>query len=183
MSQIKVLGDAAWFEPDEGVGNAFQEPGGDALPVGGREFCAIETDDEQVEEVVFAFELVAVVTDGASVGVGFGAYGEEGDGFAGLADAGLEGWEEDPVVSPDVVENLGHDAAPLGGFLGGGVEPVAHKAGECSGGAGGIRTHERGLPFTRFPIALLRPLGHHSADGLFWAILAGGVRSERSLGS
>ncbi len=33
---------------------------------------------------------------------------------------------------------------------------------EEDGGAGGIRTHDR-LPYTRFPIVLLRPLGHHSA--------------------
>ena len=178
-----MLGYAAWLEPDERVWNALEEPCRDALAIGRGEFRAIETDDEEVEEVVLTFELVAVVADGASVGVGFGANGEEGDGFAGLADTGLEGWEEDPVVGPGVVEDLGHDASPLGGFLGGGAEPVAHRAGECSGGAGGIRTHERGLPFTRFPIALLRPLGHHSADGLFWAILVCGVRSERFLGS
>src|SRR5262249_23607536 len=30
------------------------------------------------------------------------------------------------------------------------------------GGEGGIRTHGRGLPYTRFPGVLLRPLGHLS---------------------
>ena len=31
------------------------------------------------------------------------------------------------------------------------------------GGAGGIRTHDRGLPYTHFPGVRLRPLGHRSA--------------------
>ncbi len=174
MSQIEVLGHAAWFEPDEGVGNAFQEPCGDALPIGGSEFRAIETDDEQVEEVVFAFELVAVVTDGASVGVGFGAYGEEGDGFAGLADAGLEGWEEDPVVGPGVVEDLGHDAARWAASSVVGLSQSLIGQGNVLR-SGWDSNPRKGVALTRFPIALLRPLGHHSADGLFWAILAGGV--------
>ena len=30
------------------------------------------------------------------------------------------------------------------------------------GGAGGIRTHDRGLPYTHFPGVRLRPLGHLS---------------------
>ena len=39
-----------------------------------------------------------------------------------------------------------------------------------SGGGGGIRTLDTGLPYTRFPGVLLRPLGHPSAGAAHYAI-------------
>jgi hypothetical protein len=36
------------------------------------------------------------------------------------------------------------------------------------GGESGIRTHGRGVPYTRFPVVCLRPLGHLSTQAVLW---------------
>ncbi len=43
-------------------------------------------------------------------------------------------------------------------------QPRRHSAAGGDGGEGGIRTHGRGLPYTRFPVVHLRPLGHLSSN-------------------
>ena len=43
-------------------------------------------------------------------------------------------------------------------------QPRRHSAAGGNGGEGGIRTHGRGLPYTRFPVVHLRPLGHLSSN-------------------
>lgn len=77
-----------------------------------------------MEEVFFAFELVAHVADFAAVVVWFGADAEEGEFIGWSGDSRVKIWESDSGVGLDILEDLSHDLVSPFDFLGGWLHAV-----------------------------------------------------------
>ncbi len=63
VADIEVLRDVSWLDPDHPWRNSIQHPASDRLSGFGCKRPCVGPDNDQMKQVLFAFKLVAVVTD------------------------------------------------------------------------------------------------------------------------
>lgn len=140
VAEVEVVADGARFEPHEGGGDSGVEEGDDGLGFFGGEGGLVEAGDDEVEEVLFAFELVPEGAESTSVGVGFDSDGGHGVLVGGSGELGVEVWEEDGAEVTGVVEDTGDDLVAASLFLGSRYGWVGHPRGILPEGEGGWRS-------------------------------------------
>lgn len=116
VAAVEMLRELAGADPDEGGGKGGEEEFCNVLALFGRDLRAVLARDDQVEEVFFAFELVAVGADLASVGVGLDSDRSEG-GDGGTAVVFVVGGKADLGVRFDGGADCGYDPLPLSAFF------------------------------------------------------------------
>ncbi len=90
MAEIEVVGEGAGFEPHKSGRDAGVKEIDDGLGLLGGEGLTIGSDNNEVEEILFAFELISKFGNCAAVGVGFDANAEECVFVGGTGDIGVE---------------------------------------------------------------------------------------------
>ena len=116
VAAVEVLRELAGTDPDEAGWEGWEEELRYLLALFGQDLGAVLASDDQVEEVLFAFELVAVGSDLGAEGVGLDTDGSEG-GDRGAAEVFVVGWEADLRIRFDRGADGRYDTMSLGAFF------------------------------------------------------------------
>src|SRR5690606_6946730 len=90
VPKIEMVGSSAGSKPHQGGRNLGHQKLGHALGLGGVDLAHIFADHDQVQEVFFAFELVAEFPYSAAEGVWFDADTHQSELVAGTRQIGVE---------------------------------------------------------------------------------------------
>jgi len=130
VGQVEVLRVGAGFEPNEGRWKFGEKPRGDFLSFFHRDLFTGFSRNDQVEEILFPFELVSEFTDGTAECIGLDADAGESVLFARSRGLRIELGQLDDPIRFDMIDDCGQDGlAGLGLLLGRGHGPITSLGG------------------------------------------------------